>query len=241
MCSMIAAAPCESQPSQRNRRQSRLRPRPLDGSNAVASQTVSSESPKGWSIAPRKGRGRRGSLVMRPCSKMNVARSHHPARCLSPHVLAEAARCRGPSRSTLRSSVKLLSPVKRLRPRWYQHAQLFVSGREVCIMLVNRAIRPGLVRLERGGSSSGRAAARPISCAGIPAHQIEPLATRPHFKNLAALGHLLSFSLFPFLTPLCFRLFIQGRACFASRRTCQSKPSFSLLVLCNQNNQRAPS
>ena len=108
-------------------------------------------------------------------------------------------------------------------------------------MLVNRAIRPRLVRLERGGSSSGRAAARPISCAGIPAHQIEPLATRPHFKNLAALGHLLSFPLFPFLTPLCFRLFIQGRACFASRRTCQSKPSFSLLVLCNQNTQRAPS
>lgn len=89
----------------------------------------------------------------------------------------------------------------------------FVSGREVCITLVNRAIRPSVVRLERGGSSSGRAAARPISCAGIPAHQIEPLATRPHLKNLAALGRLLSFSLFPFLTPLCFRLFRQGRAC----------------------------
>lgn len=99
----------------------------------------------------------------------------------------------------------------------------------MCITLVNRAIRPRLVRLERGGSFSGRAAARPISCAGIPAHQFEPLATRPHFKNLAALGYLLSFSLFPFLTPLCFRLFIQGRACFASRRTCQSKPPFSLL------------
>lgn len=106
------------------------------------------------------------------------------------------------------------------------HAQLFVSGREVCITLVNRAIRPRLVRLEQSGSSSGCAAARPISCAGIPAHQVEPLATRPHFKNLAALGHLLSFSLFPFLTPLCFRLFIQGRACFASRRTCQSKHTF---------------
>ena len=86
-----------------------------------------------------------GGLVMRPCSKMNVARSHHPARCLSPHVLAKAARCRG-----LRVQ-RRAARVKRLRSRWYQHAQLCVSGREVCIMLVNRAIRPrpGATRARR--------------------------------------------------------------------------------------------